>query len=523
LRSRADETVKGLLAACDGKQRGIEKGRAMHLSVRYFGTVLILALLAPACATPDAVPGGGDTPAPPGGPGGAQDVTEVQVALTSVPTGVLCVKITATIGNQTTTAPLLNVAAGSSTGTLSLGQLPLGAATFNGFAYSVACSSVTGSTTASWIADPASATLAAGVVTVVPLTFRKNNPVTVSANFLDNVASFSVGGEVNFALMTDGTVRSVSGSQFAAPSTLTNVVQLGSAFAAACARKSDGSVWCWGANDFGLMPTAPISSTYTTTLVQIGLPGPATDLAVGGGHGCAIVARTVYCWGLNFFGEAGTTAGDPAPVSAVMPFGNLAGRVFAGDYHSCLISSAGALYCWGRNDAGQLGRGTSTAEGTSPQGLPFPSVVNVDNVVDVAMGEWQTCALRGNGTVACWGAGELLGNGSVGGVSSTPVAVAGLTDATQVAAGDSNTCARRANGQVSCWGAARTLGTGAADSASTPVPVLGNAVAVRAAHGSTTCAELADRTAKCWGDNTFGEIGDGTFMFAALPTFVKLQ
>src|SRR5215471_2330431 len=90
-----------------------------------------------------------------GGGGGGEPSAEVMVALTTVPTGVQCVRVSATIGTTTTTAPLIAVTAGNGSTSLSLGRLPAGSATFNGAAFNLACASVTNSTTADWIADPA--------------------------------------------------------------------------------------------------------------------------------------------------------------------------------------------------------------------------------------------------------------------------------------------------------------------------------------------------------------------------------
>src|SRR5262245_10837600 len=104
------------------------------------------------------------------GQGQAEDVTEVEVALSTVPTGVQCVRVAATIGNGTTTV-LRTVMAGASSASIDIGQLGTGNATFNGAAFNLACASVTGSTVANWIAVPVMTTLSLGVKNSVTMTF----------------------------------------------------------------------------------------------------------------------------------------------------------------------------------------------------------------------------------------------------------------------------------------------------------------------------------------------------------------
>src|SRR6185503_2345373 len=100
---------------------------------------------------------------------GSENTIEAQVALSTVPTGVQCVRVAVTIGSTTTTAPLVTVVPGASSANLTVGQLASGAATFNGAAFNIACSSVTGGTVANWLAVPAMTTLALGTMNKVTL------------------------------------------------------------------------------------------------------------------------------------------------------------------------------------------------------------------------------------------------------------------------------------------------------------------------------------------------------------------
>ncbi|MEP7157412.1 MAG: hypothetical protein ABI905_16650 [Betaproteobacteria bacterium] len=186
-------------------------------------------------------------------------------------------------------------------------------------------------------------------------------------------------------------------------------------------------------------------------------------------------------------------------------------RLAAGADHSCVVTSAGSLKCWGSNGDGQLGVPVS-----SPR---FDAVVvpGLDGgVKTVSAGLAHTCAVMTNGTVKCWGSNQ---NGQVGNNSfgpepvTTPTTVAGLSNVVSVSAGHQHTCAVNAAGGVKCWGAPGQLGTGGVQAFSlVPVDVAGlqSGVASVVAGFYHTCALMLTGTAKCWGLNGFGQLGDGT-------------
>jgi alpha-tubulin suppressor-like RCC1 family protein len=476
-------------------------------------------LLLPAC---------GDSADPPSAP---IELGTANVALTTVPTGVLCIQVKVTIGTQTPIVKSVDVADGGPSVMLPLGQLPAGTATFVGSAFTISCGSVTSSTTAAWISDAATATLQPGVVTDVELTFRKNNPVTATANFLDNVAEIAVGTFATYARMADGTVKqwgnSGVGNTLALSETpqpvpsLTGALQIAAGSNFACARKNDNTVVCWGFNQAGqLGPSVPIGSLQATP-VTIPVPGfGVSDIAAGSRHVCAIVEGSPRCWGGNDVGQLGdgTTVNRPTPIT----LGFTASRIFAGFTHTCFVDGSGNLRCWGANSFGQLGDGTTTNR------LTPTFISGALETIDMGLGINHSCAVRADLSVRCWGFNGQgqLGNGSTV-QSLTPVVVSSLSDATQIGAGFSHTCARRATGGVVCWGAGveGELGDGTGDPKTTPaaVPGLTGIIAVRAHLGSHTCAELANRTVKCWGSNESGQIGDGTIIQRPTPTDVRLR
>ncbi|MEN9473232.1 MAG: hypothetical protein RLZZ495_1321, partial [Pseudomonadota bacterium] len=205
------------------------------------------------------------------------------------------------------------------------------------------------------------------------------------------------------------------------------------------------------------------------------------------------------------------------PAFAVTPM------VVAGGSHSCALSSAGAVTCWGLNNYAQLGNGTTTSSS-----IPVPVTGLSSGVTAIAAGANHTCAIV-NGAAKCWGFNGmnlLLGDGSLVFTSSTPVQVSGLTaGVTAITAGASHTCAL-VNGAMQCWGGSNSsgeLGNGTRTSSRTPVQVSvlpnGNITAI-AAGDIHTCAVI-NGAAQCWGSNGNGQLGNGSTISSTTPVQVS--
>jgi hypothetical protein len=450
----------------------------------------------------------------------SDSLASVELALTnSVPSGVQCMKVTVTVAGQTVNPPLFSVTAGQSATNLSLGQLPAGAATFQAWAYNVACGSVVGTTAANWTADTATATLVAGYVSTVSLNFKQNNNVSVTANFSGNVAEIYTSYYATYARMGDGTVMQWGGNGFygqyvptAVPS-LTNVAQVAGGNSFACARKTDNTVWCWGYNAAGAMgPTIAIGS-FASTPVQIPNLYAVSAITAGNAHVCAIQNGSLYCWGNNAEGEFGTgnTTNSSTPVFSR----SYAGTVSAGMYHTCVAESmTGGVICTGNNAYGQLGNNSSTSS------TSWVSSNNLSGVTALAAGYYHTCAISADNTARCWGMNTA---GNLGDGTTTnrlvPTLVTGLTNIQQIQAGMGYTCALLQAGTVSCWGQGAYVGTGQTNNQLTPltIPGLSNVIAVHATQGFHTCVELSDHSVKCWGANNQGQVGDGSLVYVPRP------
>src|SRR5262245_54468382 len=128
-----------------------------------------------------------------------------------------------------------------------------------------------------------------------------------------------------------------------------------------CARKTDGTLWCWGRNNYGQLGDG--ATVDKTTPVQAGastLGNGVAEVALGEYHGCARKTDgTLWCWGRNNYGQLGDgRAVDKAtPVQAgVSTLGNAVAEISLGDSHTCARRTDGTLWCWGYNYVGQLGR-----------------------------------------------------------------------------------------------------------------------------------------------------------------------
>ncbi|WP_397608795.1 fibronectin type III domain-containing protein [Silanimonas sp.] len=338
------------------------------------------------------------------------------------------------------------------------------------------------------------------------------------------------GGNANGQLGDGSTVARVAP---VAVSGLNAVAALAAGDAFTCARTTSGALRCWGLNQNGQLGDGTFTQRLTPVPVS-GFVGAATALAAGGEHACAInAAREVLCWGLNAEGQLGlgNTTRFNEPVKVGPSSGGTAVveviAVAAGKDHTCVIGRLNVVggkqpICWGRNHQGQLGN-FSRNRSLTPDGI-------IDTSYEaITAGDAHTCALREGGTsVRCWGgnANGEVGDGTVTAPASTPAPVFAQTgdrDISMVTAGLAHTCARTAGGTVRCWGQNTTgqLGDGTTLERLIPVTVSGlSGVVTMTAGTSHTCALTTAGEVRCWGDNFNGALGDGTTVDRLTPVAV---
>lgn len=281
-----------------------------------------------------------------------------------------------------------------------------------------------------------------------------------------------------------------------------------------CALLNTGTVTCWGTNATGQLGDGTKNDGPTPVVVQ-NMGGKAKAIATGSIHSCALLQDgTVRCWGANQYGQLGyNTNGQDSTQPGSVLLQTAAIAISAGPNNTCAILVDHTAWCWGANGRYQLGNG-STTDPTSSS----PVQVSIDEpATAISIGGEHACALFANGKMKCWGDNThgQLGNGSISAVKqSTPVAVAGLTaSVTAISAGYFHTCALLTTKRVMCWGKnlGDALGYG---NPGAEYPTPGLAAGVSGVQGidsdmGSNCV-VAGGAAKCWGQNDMGQLGDGT-------------
>ena len=297
-----------------------------------------------------------------------------------------------------------------------------------------------------------------------------------------------------------------------------------------CAVTATVGVKCWGDNSSGQLGDGTTTSRSTPAdVLRLGID--SATVAAGGFHTCALsTAGAVRCWGNNLVGQVGdgTNTDRNTPVDVPELASHIA-AIAAGFNHSCALTTAGTIKCWGQNVFGQLGDETTT-----DRTAPVDVVGLSSGVAAVATGGGHTCALTTTGGVKCWGDNIYGGLGAAtteqcgpfnNPCSTTPVDVVDLSDVTAVAAGVGHTCALTAAGSVTCWGnnTYGQLGDGSTTNSAVPVNLSGlTGEIVSISTGSFhTCALTLSGGLKCWGNNDFGQLGDNTTTDRTTPVSVS--
>jgi len=213
--------------------------------------------------------------------------------------------------------------------------------------------------------------------------------------------------------------------------------------------------FCWGLGSSGQLgnggfatATTPVPWTFSQDDIKV--------VALGNTHTCALWPDDrVYCWGAAADGKLGNgvTENQSVAESLVLTVDDdelFAKHISAKREHTCAVQTTGKVMCWGNNDSGKLGIDSATASAD----YATPIAGSIPAASRVAAGAEHTCVLTTSGAVYCWGDSSL---GQLGGPANKdgdwlPVQVPGISDGKAIAAGDNHTCVIGRDKALTCWG-----------------------------------------------------------------------
>ncbi|MEM6294363.1 MAG: DUF4215 domain-containing protein [Myxococcota bacterium] len=319
------------------------------------------------------------------------------------------------------------------------------------------------------------------------------------------------------------------------------VIQLQSGDEHVCGRLDSRShVLCWGRGADGVLgygnPNNLGDDEFLGDLTPVNVGAAVSFVTTGGTHTCVTTsAGQVKCWGsvtygqLGYGGQPNEDVGDdevPAVVGNVQ-VGAAIVDLSGGIGQTCVITSNGAVKCWGLGASGQLGYGNALDVGTDETPADVEALAFPEDARAISAGFDHTCALFEGGIVRCWGAAYRgqLGSGSTEPFGDVEPATSGSPlelpldgEVVAIAAGDDHNCALDDTGALVCWGdnmngqlgigSTETIGDDEPASASMPV-VFDRPIRQFDAGGAHTCAVLDDYRVYCWGWNGDGQLGLG--------------
>ena len=306
-----------------------------------------------------------------------------------------------------------------------------------------------------------------------------------------------------------------------------------------CALKQAGDLECWGRNSEGQLADGTTTSPHDGFIKINPSFKTFVDVAAGGLHTCALAPdSTVWCWGNNTWGQAGTRTYPPPPsysspqqtavIASSVPTLTLPGAIAitSGGYHSCAVLMDQSVACWGYNKNGQVDATRAGIDAYQP-GL----VSGISGAVGVAAGAYHSCSLDAAGKVTCWGynadyelgvpvPSEGFASGNVGNVPGPSITASRIVGAMGGGVmglaqhGGFHSCAILASGAVACWGFDKLGQLSGITGTASATPLTGGAITTPsrsiAAGGYHSCS-VAGGAVQCWGSNSNGQIGNGSF------------
>ncbi len=301
----------------------------------------------------------------------------------------------------------------------------------------------------------------------------------------------------------------------------TCIAQMGAKLDHTCVLKVDGTVWCWGRNDYGQVG----NGTTTNFSTPVNVFSQATAVYVGWYHTCALKNDgTLWCWGRNDsgqFGNGGSTSQTvPTEVYAALT-GAAVTSAAPGASHTCAILPNGTAQCTGDNTEGELGNPASGAGSLSWANVDVSQISGSTTFTLLDSGFETTCGVLSGGALYCWGYnsfGQLGTSTNLGTYLARPSARVSFSGVPFViSAGNVHVCAVDDIGEPWCWGKNDygQLGIGSRDSNPHPSPsqvtiATGTSVQTISAGFVHSCALGTDSNVYCWGANDLGQAGTGT-------------
>lgn len=339
-------------------------------------------------------------------------------------------------------------------------------------------------------------------------------------------------GTNNFGQLGDGTTTASNSPKKVGAPTGVKFATVSVASAMVCGVSTVGNAYCWGTNvGRGIGSATELTST---SAVRVDPPTAMTfaQVKTGSAHACALnTVGDVHCWGLNSQGALGNneTANSTVPVKVSAPAGVVFASLASGSNANCAVTSTGSVYCWGFNDSGQLGNGSTVTSRIAVR-VNLPANVTATSVVGAVNG-FHFCVTTTAGSLYCWGRniGGQFGNGAKDFENSTPVLspVPATLRIASLGVGTTSVCFVTTDRKIYCMGAGGRGELGAGNNTESLVPTLvstpaGSSFDVVRGGFQTTCALSLTGDLYCWGAGTSGQIGNGASLDSSTPIRVAL-
>lgn len=288
-----------------------------------------------------------------------------------------------------------------------------------------------------------------------------------------------------------------------------------------CGIDIDARLWCAGPSSRGRLGIGDVADSTQPTPVEVAGGGSWRAVNVGS-TSCGIKSDdTLWCWGMNDNGEIGdgTTGVDrtsPTQVIEPGPWSVVSNSL----YHTCAIKKDDqSLWCWGTGGSGEDGSGDTTSSAT-PREVSFGGAWK-----DVSAGFYHTCGIQTDGTAWCWGNNPVgaAGNGSSGTNLYTKTAVSGGGTWKKIYANNYFSCGIKSDDSGWCWGMNQDGELGIGNTTNTNVPTEISGGSSWKALGQTTgqmdhmCGLKTDGTAWCWGEGSYYRLGTGNITDRTTP------